>query len=322
MKNIKFITLLASMAMLVGCNTTKPSSDEYQLDLKVVCPAGAPALALANFINNDKVEINADASNVLGYLSASSDKDVVIAPTNAIVSKVMSANAPFKIAATVTFGNLYLLSLGNDSDNQLNEGDYVVAFKERELPGRMFKYVYGNDNLDVHFMDEASDALECAKTGVDKTRDNRQVNYVMLAEPAVTTAKAANPSLSVYHDLQVKYQEKAGVSYFTQASIFVRDSLAKEKVEAFLSEIEKNIQELLSNPSSILEKGIRDEQFVSKFVCPKALIVGVITPQENGRNKIGLGFTRAYENKASIDGFLTNLGFLQQGVTSEEIYYR
>lgn len=61
---------------------------------------------------SENVEINADATNVLSYLSADSTKDIVIAPTNALVAKVMKDKLTnFKIAANITFGNFYLASV-------------------------------------------------------------------------------------------------------------------------------------------------------------------------------------------------------------------
>ena len=319
MNNKLNILLMSSLLMLSGCTKVTPNTD-YTLDLNVACPSGAPAIALANYLNDSHVEINADASAVLSYIDASSNKDIVIAPTNALVAKVIKAGAPFKIAATITFGNLYLLSLNNDENNTLDNTDYVVSFQQNQLPDKLFKYVYGSE-LDVHYVSSAADARDCAASGVNIADNNHKVNYVLLAEPAIRQVLKANPSVTIYSDLQALYSEKANVTYFTQASIFVRTTVDTTKVNKFLSQIEKDIKSLLSNPNSILDKGITDEQFSGKFMCPKAFIVDELTTIDN-KNKIGLNYRNAFANKESIDAFLVNLGFLPSGATSEEVYYK
>lgn len=313
------INILLGIGLLSLGACSRPLSRD-PLDIKVATPSGAPAIAFANYINDPNLEVNG-ASEVLGYLSDASDKDIVVAPTNALVAKVMKAGAPFKIAATVTFGNLYVLSLGNDDDNVLDSSDYVIAFQQNQLPDKVFKYVYSDLDLNVTYADNLSVAESYALVGKDN--NNKPIDYILLAEPSVTKVLAKNNKAAIYSDIQELYKNKAGVNYFTQASIFVRNSLTKEKVEEFLTQIEKDIKDILKNPKSILNLKMEDELYQSKFLCDKSYIVDVLTTnKETNRNPIGLGFVRAYQNKDSIDSFLKNLGFLPgDSTTSEENYY-
>ena len=147
-------------------------ASEYELDLKVVSPSGAPAVALYKFLGEpeEKIEINSVASNVVAYLSPNSTKDIVIAPTNAGITAINKKNAPFKIAATITFGNFYLAATGNDANGQLDPDDYVVAFQKDNVPDKIFKYVYADVNFtNLHYVDQASDAATCLITGLNIT---------------------------------------------------------------------------------------------------------------------------------------------------------
>ena len=126
------------------------------LELEVAVPSGAPAIAFYKHLNDAKLDINA-AETVVAYLSSNSSKDVVVAPTNAGIAAI-NKGVNFKLAATITFGNFFLMATGNDDDGVLNEGDKVLAFQENGVPGKIFTYVYGDKKLDVKFVKDAQEA--------------------------------------------------------------------------------------------------------------------------------------------------------------------
>ena len=96
-----------------------------------------------------------NADTIVSYLSSSSNKDVVIAPTNAGIAAI-NKGANYKLAATITFGNFFILSTGNDEDGVMNKGDKVLAFQEAGVPGKLFKYLYSDLELDVSFLNDAA----------------------------------------------------------------------------------------------------------------------------------------------------------------------
>ena len=130
------------------------SEPSTELALNVACPAGAPATAFYKYLGNSKMEIG-NADTIVGYLSNNSDKDVVIAPTNAGIAAI-NKGANYKIAATITFGNFFVLSTGNDTDGVMSKGDKVLAFQEAGVPGKLFKYLYSSLELDVTFLNDAA----------------------------------------------------------------------------------------------------------------------------------------------------------------------
>ena len=136
--------------------TTTESEASSQLNLNVAVPAGAPAVPFYKNLTDSHLEV-AGADTVVAYLTSSSSKDVVIAPTNAGINAIKQG-ANFKLAATVTFGNFFLVSTGNDNDGILNKGDKVLAFQEKGVPGKIFNYVYGDKELDVKFVTDAAAA--------------------------------------------------------------------------------------------------------------------------------------------------------------------
>ena len=133
-------------------DSTAPAATS--LDLKVACPAGAPATAFYKYFSSSNLEVG-NADTIVGYLSNNSNKDVVVAPTNAGIAAI-NKGAGYKLAATITFGNFFILSTGNDTDGVMNKGDKVLAFQQNGVPGKLFNYVYEDLELDTTFLADAA----------------------------------------------------------------------------------------------------------------------------------------------------------------------
>ena len=173
-------------------SSSEESSSEAPVDysdLKIIAPSGAPALALYDKLDNKNVTIDKDPNNVAAFLSNDSKMDIVIAPTNLVVSKVIKDGAPFKLAGVITFGNFFIASTGNDDNDTLDKDDHIVVFQRNGLPGKIFDYTYGTDFEHIHSANAASDAVSSLVTGKDNLT-KEDVDYVLLAQPGLTAALA------------------------------------------------------------------------------------------------------------------------------------
>ena len=327
MKNKLFLSIMLTGLALTGCGSAQESSSETVSSsqapdistLKVISPSGAPAISLYNMYKQDNVEINADANNVLSYLSANSEKDIVIAPTNALTSKVMGKIDNFKIAANITFGNFYLVSVNNEGEANMTSDSYVVLFQQNQLPDRLFKYVYGAD-YDLHYVTAASDAAKCALTGKNETDNNHSVDFVLVPQPALTNVLAnTKANAKLYKNIQEDFKTKSNGLEITQASIFVNTNTDKGLIDAFLGTIEHDINQALANPSLLKDavEGLSQEELTNKFGVGS----GQLLQKMVADNAIRIGYKKAIDNKAAIDNFLKALNFAS-GDTSEEVYYK
>lgn len=312
------ITLLP-LVSLTGCSKETP--------LQIASPSGAPALTLYDIFQDENVEINSDPKNVLAYLAKDSTKDVVIAPTNALVAKVIKGGAPFKIASVITFGNFYVASTGLDDNDTIDADDYIVLFQKGELPDKLFNYVYGLDNFtNIHYVNAASDANKCLMTAKDEGNNNADVKYVLLAQPALTAglakAKQNRPDVAdkikVVKNVQEDYKTKSNDLLITQASIFVNTNSDSKKIDSFLKSVEEKVNNILADQTDLAAKleNVDSTIVTSKFGAPSLDILKKVVKE----NSIGLGYKNAKENKGSIDKFLMSLGFTNEA-TSEELYY-
>ena len=315
------IFLLPALFSLSACGASDENQGNgYVLDLVCATPTGAPAMAFYKYLNSpeEKLDINDSGANVIGYLAEGSGKDIVVAPTNGGLMAILNKNVPYKIAATLTFGNFYLASTGKDTNGTLDPEDYVVGFQEANVPGRVFKYAYSSLGLsNVHWVDEATDAAKCLITGKNEKDDQHDVSYVLVAEPALTRALAKNAAASVVESVSQRFKSVSGGKEITQASIFVSNSADKAKVNLFLANINRDVTEFTANPY-VLAPYIKDmfpQLIESKLKANAAELVEMTL---NG-NRMGLGYKNALENKESIENFMSLWGISS---IDEAVFYQ
>ena len=316
----KLLTLIAAATLLTACgnNHTYPLQRNPRSEFTIISPTGAPSLAFYNCVKYGKFETNADPSTGILPLMISGQKDIVVLPTNAGMQAILNKGAQYKIAATISFGNFYLVSMGNDANNEIGADDNIVLFQQGNVPDKIFHYIYGTDlDAGIHYLPAVSDAASAAISGsyVDANSGERLVpNYVLLAQPVLTNVLSKNSSVSVYANIQEKYKEKTNNLPLFQASIFVKNDLDKKKVENFLSAIFDDVVNALDDPDKIATALESMENANQVFGVAPSLAVAV-TKNNNG---MGLGFESARSNKEAIANFLKLFNI--EGY-SEEVYF-
>ena len=144
-------------------------ADIEKNDLKIVVPTGAPAVAMSAFSDLAGFEIVTDPSTIVPMMATQS-VDVAVVPTNVGATAIMKKGVQYKLLGTITFGNLYIASTGNDDDGVMDEDDYIVSFQQGAVPDKIFHYVFGTrfDNA-LHYVASAQEAAKCLKTGKNLT---------------------------------------------------------------------------------------------------------------------------------------------------------
>ena len=294
--------VMLSLIPLVLCGCSK--KDKYK-DLRFIVPTGAPAIAMSAFADLNGFETVTDPSTIVP-LMASEQVDVAVLPTNVGVKAINEKNVPYKLLCTITFGNLYIASTGKDEDGVMGADDYIVSFQQNAVPDKIFHYVYGNelDNA-LHYVSGAADAAKCLKTGKNLADESKDVDYVLLAEPALTKVLETTPTASVYADIQELYKTKSEGLILTQASVFVKSSLDKHVVKnAIYKTINESVNKMLKDSDSI-------ESYM-KAIDDPATVFGVepeyAVKTAKAGNKMGLGCQLASSIKDDINKFLTIFG--------------
>ena len=323
----KIFPLLLTTLAISACsiNTSSSTGGQGGADVfynpemfTIVTPTGAPALAFYDYAGYKNFETNSVPTNIVAMMNKG-EKDVVVLPTNAGVQAIVNANAPYKIAATITFGNFYIVSMNNDDNQVMDENDTILLFQKNNVPDKIFHYVYGDTlNTALHYVSAVSDAASAVIGGkfTDPDLGTELVpNYVMVAEPVLTNILSKKgEAVSVYANVQEEYKKKSNNAELFQASVFVKNSLEYEKVNLFLKDLERDINDAIADPSKMSAGMSKIEDAATVYGVAPAMAEAVLRKN----NGMGLGFKLAKENKAAIETFLGIFGIKN---VDEKIYY-
>lgn len=318
MKTKSLILLSAACVAfgLTGCGNKPAVSYD---SLKVLAPTGAPAVAMSFLASNDNFETTSNPAQGLIPMFKTNTYDIIVAPTQGGLTQIVKQQANYKIAATITFGNFYIVATGKDNDGVLNEGDSVLIFQENDIPGKVFKYVYGDSGLDVTAVAAVSDTKLVIENGGTLRIDEstvKEFDYVYTAQPVVAATNS-----TIFANVQEAFKQKSGGKTITQASIFVNNNAEKEKVNAFLANAKNYIESVLTDPAKLktnIESVGSNAMQQDKFGVPGAM-ANKVTTQNNG---FSLGYKDAKSIKDEIQSFVNLLTNNALGELSEEVFYQ
>ncbi len=311
MKKI-FPLIATTIIALTGCNSSPKkisfedviyqhgeyySPEDYTIRMNVVSPTGAPSIGLYSFAEawNGKFFTSSSPSTGVIPMFQSQEYAAIVAPTDSGLNQIMNLGAQYKIAATITFGNFYIVSFGRDADATLNDGDKIVIFQENGIPGKTFKYLYGDLNLTITAVADAPVTKQIIEN--NGVFNDVSYDYILTAEPIMSATNK-----TAFIDIQEAFATKSGGKLMTQASIFIRNNVEKEMADEFLFAVKDSIEAGIANPNLIKDKietlGSTDAQ-QGAFGVPGAMAKKVMT--NNGFN---LGFKFVDEIKDDIKEFV------------------
>lgn len=231
------------LAFGAGCIDNKRQNTQNGA-LTVYAPDGAPALAIAQFIaNGDKLgfEQNIDynvvsAGDVKSYVNgAKGYGDIVILPVNA-ASQLYNANKndPYKMAAVITHGNLYIMTTDENPTVAGLKGKVLGVIGQGLVPDLTLRAVLKRagfegsiavgdtaaaDKITLRYFGAASDMLPLMIQG--------KLTYGLLPEPAATNleSKASNKT---FHRISLQTAYNADKGEYPQAVVMIKSSIVNE----------------------------------------------------------------------------------------------
>ena len=303
---------------MVSTLLTSCGSKERANTLSILVPTGAPSVAFYNYSDDPKFQTNDNAATGIKSQVVNGSVDVAVLPTNLCVNLISTAHVNYKLAATITFGNFFIASTGNDDNDVMDDGDYIVLFQQNGLPDKLFHYLYGNAfDTNIRYANASNDCANILSNDSDNfviNPLNQKVDYVMISEPDLSIAMSYNSDVSIYKNIQEEYVSKTGGLKLFQASILINNNVSKELGDEFLNNLNKDIARARED-ASVIEQGMNKDDLAEMHFRVKPSLAKSLT--ENG-NKLGLGFEMARDNKQAIDSFLNLFGMEN---TNEEIFY-
>ena len=331
--------LATALALTIGaaaCVFTACAGENDDGTYTVYAPDGAPALALANAVNEDDdrydfriVASNAITAQVQGEEPAA---DFCILPVN-VAAKLLGKGETYQMLGTVTNGNMYLLTTGGNpgitTDNLSTlVGKTVGVVQLNNVPGLTFQAVLSRNDIDYQILGNDVEATS-DKVNLQAFADASTVtpasgcDYYLCPEPAATgkingTASSANP-FKLAGSLQTLYDGENG---YPQAVLVAKTSVieeAKSVVDTFITYMEGSADFLASASAADVVALLED--------C----YTEGMTPSLNANNlnatviaNCSVYFTAAQDCKSRVNAFLAELIDLNAEFTSavsDSFYY-
>ena len=269
----KCIALMTALLLLLGLCAFANAEGE----LTITAPNGAPALAIAACVAENRENYTPVAADAIGSAFVKGEADFIIAPVNAgaLMHKKFLAgdNAhEYKLAAVVSWGNLYFAAQRESLKPEDLNGANVTLFGENTINASVVLYALKGLGIEPAKVDYLA--------GADKTKElllDSAEAIVVTAEPALTAAKfAAKQKEQTISAVSVNelLKQATGDDGYTQAALFVKAETAAaqpEAVAAFLKSVEEACGKCATDVEAVAEAAVTLEILGNAKVAAAAI---------------------------------------------------
>ena len=268
----KALTVFLSVCMLAfGAAAFAACSQGETID--VYAPDGAPALALAQLMNEEmqfgserRVEYNVvAASTIQTYVQGDGQAELCVMPHNA-AAQALGKGGGYQMLGTVTHGNIYVLSAASNNYEKLSAanletqlpGKTIGCIQLQQVVGLTLRIVLQEAGLKTQIIEDVSEATEDDTVYLLNISDpatminpTAEYDYMVAAEPVVSAkVKGTNGALEVVGGLQELYGGERG---WPQAVLVAKTSFIEENaafIDSFTAAMEANVQWLAEEGTS------------------------------------------------------------------------
>lgn len=298
---------LLSMILAVLLIGTLALAGAEEYTIKVSAPSGAPALALATLAVQQPENYTFVAADTIAAEFAGGSSDFIIAPLNAGAKLFRAGKSTYRLAAVVSWGNLYIASQKEDfSLNDIAESG-ITMFGEDTINASIVNYALAQNGIvpaSVEYLAGAANTQSLLLSD--------PASIVVTAEPALTAARIKNEAITAFavNDL---YQAATGYEGYAQAALFVKAETAEQHPEAvadFLRQAEESC--------SLCEKDVEAvaEAAVALEILPNLKVALAAIPN------CAIRYMPAAEARAQVET-TANVDLAQFGgaLPADEFYY-
>ncbi len=337
-KNMKIaaaaLLCAASLCAAAGCGDDGSRAKKYS----VYCPDGAPALSLLNGLSKDDGNFEycviASATVQAQVTGENPAADFCVLPLN-LASNLLGTGSVYKMLGTVTNGNLFFLTTGENavltSENlDTLKGKTVGAVQLTNVPGLTLQATLAQYGIPYQTIaslqaDKAADKVNLLQMGTDAGNVTPVFgcDYYLCPEPAVTakikgTANSAKP-FRIAGDLQALYGGEEG---YPQAVLVAKKSVIEQNIDIVdtLVSYFKGNAEYLANAQTATILSLLDQARVNG-------LAPAFTQNNLNESVIAncsVRYTAAKDCKTAVNEFLAKLIAVNPNsakTVSDEFYY-
>jgi NitT/TauT family transport system substrate-binding protein len=310
MKGKKAVLFLAGIMALGMTACDKEPKNE----VKVYMPDGAPALALAKLMHEDKNDDGVsyfvvDAKTIAARVTNGAQEknaEICVMPVTA-ASKLLGTGQRYQMLALATQGNLFLLSKTQETEIVKDGlqgllGKTVLVSQMNEVPGLTLKATLAANGV---AWQELTSGVGVSETKVNLVAAAESYDFEVVAEPAVSKRLAMNKGWKVVGDIQKLYGGENDYG-FPQAAIVAKTSFVAENGEwtkDFLNKISLAQSWLVGENATEIYQAVTSH-FEDKAKTP---VFSAETLTSETLNRCGVQFALAKDCKEKTAAYITGL---------------
>ena len=285
----KIMMLMMALCMALSCAGMAGAENAA---LTLSAPTGAPALAVANMAAENPDSFTFLDASTIGAEFQKNEADFIIAPINAGAKLFKAGKSTYRLAAVVTWGNLYFASQRDGFSAETINGAELTLFGENTINASVALAALAGKGITPGSVQYLAGAAE---TQAALLNDPEAI--VMTADPAVTAAKIKNEKVTAI-SVQDLLQETAGMEGYTQAGLFVREETAAarpQETAAYLEAVRASCGLAASDVAAVAEAAVELE------ILPNAKVAAAAIPGCNIRYVDAKDAKEALEKTVAID---------------------
>ncbi len=269
----------------IEIETTEVETSEIvePFTVKVVAPAGVPALSVAKMVvENPTVTESANIeyeittqTDVLTSKIINGEADIAVVPTN-LAATLYNKGSEFKLVGSSVWGVMYMVSSEEIETFEDLKGKTIATIGQNLTPDAVTRYILEANGLvpdeDVKF-EYFGGAPELASYYI-----SGQTDLAIIPQPVLTNVLAKREDSSIVFDMQEEWYSITNMWKYPQASLIISNELILNNpkfVEDFISEYNNSTSFVNENPK------MAGEYYESLEIGLSASVIESAIPQSN-----------------------------------------
>lgn len=227
MKNVlKIFMILLMSCVMISCSNNQEIKEHEDVNAALICPDGLPSIAISKAMNDNKkisymnieYSIQKTTDLLLSELMKG-EAELAIVPSN-LALQAYKKGLDYKIAATIGWGSLYLVSTDDITDISELKGCEIYNTGKGLTPDIVFRNILTNkgfkeSDFEFSYVGAASELTPMVMSG--------KVKYAVLPEPALSTVMDKNKDIKIILNLNEEWAKINNLSKgYPQSTLIIK----------------------------------------------------------------------------------------------------
>ena len=264
MKNVlKIFMILLMSCVMISCSNNQEIKEHEDVNATLICPDGLPSIAISKAMNDNKkisymnieYSIQKTTDLLLSELMKG-EAELAIVPSN-LALQAYKKGLDYKIAATIGWGSLYLVSTDDITDISELKGCEIYNTGKGLTPDIVFRNILTNkgfkeSDFEFSYVGAASELAPMVMSG--------KVKYAVLPEPALSTVMDKNKDIKIILNLNEEWAKINNLSKgYPQSTLIIKEEFYNSikdtgLYEEIINTFNESEEWVKNNPQDAAEK--------------------------------------------------------------------